>query len=236
MTDSVEVVKAVENGWKIVKWIKYFWNKIKGASVIFILLSLYGCADIVKFLSKLDIPEPPVSTPAPEVRPTPIPTSTPEITPTPTSTPNVKKPVVAFWKVGGLHQPIEQYRCQNPQDGPKFQNQNICNVGSTTYHTCNPEVEPGCDQRIQGPCDPDHPNSFCYGRLDWDDYRGPVVDVRGAEKFEPDPDNAYNTLVTFIPGQVFTICTRARADYHTPDGIYLETLPNTETCTQHRYK
>lgn len=241
-----EVVKAAENSGRIIGWVKFLLKKLKVISVLFLCLPLLSCAKLIKIIAELPIPPAPTdvpSTPVPTALPTLEPTSTPTATPSPSSSPSptpiqggIKKPVVAFWKVGGLHQDISQYRCQNPQDGPKFQNGNICNVGSTTYLTCNPEVEPGCDQKQQGPCDPDHQNTFCYGRFDWDDARGPLVIVDGAQDFEVDPENSYNTLVHFYPGKAFRICTAARLDYHTSDGIYLEALPNTQTCTEHRYK
>ncbi len=158
--------------------------------------------------------------------PTPEPTEEPTPEPTPGA-----NPVVAFWKVGGLHQPIEQHRCQNPADGHKFMNQDICIIGSTTY-LAGPE-----NPRDSGPCDPDHGHywfGICHQR-EWDDPRGPLVTVRGAEDLGQDPENSYYEVVRFNRGQPFTICMRPRPDYMTRDGIHLANVDSGETCTEHKY-
>ncbi len=187
----------------------------------------------------------PTPTPQPTAEPTPIPTSTPSpspeptftpaptLSPVPTATPGTggpKPPTLTRWKVSN--------HCSNPQDGPKFQ-KGICEVDSTQRFKGNENTLAG----PEGPCDTDHQDSYrtiCGGR-DWDDSRGPnrsVVDPQGNRvPHEPNGNNPHQTIVNFEWNVPFKICTWARDDIQTIEGIHIPVVADRGLyCETHTYR
>ena len=166
----------------------------------------------------------PTATATPTPTATATPTPTPDPTPTPTASPApVVHPTLFKWKVSN--------HCSNPHDGPRFQVHHICEVDSTQLFFDGEHLNEG------GPCDTDHPKnyfSFCNGQ-DYDDPRGPLVTVTGAESFTKSDENPHKTVVVFIPGQAFQICTRPFDDAQTRLGIRFPVRHPAEHCETHSY-
>ncbi len=136
---------------------------------------------------------------------TPSPSPTP--TPRPTPSPGCVQPTLCKWKAGG--------GCKNPVDSPKFQ-AGWCLVDSTQYF-CSDERGPG------GPCDADHfaSSRVCCGR-EWDDPRGPVWTIVGADDWTPSEENRHQVWVKFHHGSQIHISACPRVDARTEDGILLD--------------
>lgn len=159
-------------------------------------------------------PEPTATpSPAPTPSPTPIAPPTPSPGPSPTPVASGPPPVLTKFKIGG-HPADSLCRratgedrvepcCQNPESGPRFQHENICEVGST-------ELLDYADPTLQGrggPCDPEHFanwSSFCLFQ-DWDVIGGPAISCAGALSCNK-ASNPFHTDVHFEPGRCFTIC------------------------------
>lgn len=157
------------------------------------------------------------------------------VTPVPTATPKpntgpVKPPILILFKVQGYNSP-KKYNCHNPEDGPQFYTGKVCEKDSTMIF-CDPDDQSKC-----GPCDTDHQdnwNTYCHKR-DWDDPRGPMVNVTGARDWWKSDENPFQTKVHFEPGQSFMICIRPYNDVQTADGIHIPVRGTAASCVTETY-
>lgn len=243
-----EVVKFGDQLRKLFGWMKKFFKRNAAVITVCILpLTVYGCqfaVKLVRIVNSIPIPEPnptaePTSFPTPEVTATPtrtpnvVFTPTPTIAPTPTLAPEVKNyPIIGFQKIQGYNpKPDQPYNCHNPEDGPKFQEKNIC-LKDTTRYLCDPNNPGNC-----GPCDTDHMdnwNTFCLGQ----DYDPRKIRFTVKNGTAVPTDNPSQYEVHFTPGVAFTACASALpyGEDETTDGLKLQQKGNTETCVTEKYK